>query len=39
MANYDNSEYPAVQIASGGRNEERVIMNSTIYNKMVQYVK
>ncbi len=36
---YDNSEYPAVQIASGGRNEERVIMNSTIYNKMVQYVK
>jgi predicted ABC-type ATPase len=36
---YDNSEYPAVQIATGGKNEETEIIIETTYNKIAEYVK
>lgn len=36
---YDNSEYPAVQIATGGKNEKTEIIIETTYNKIAQYVK
>ena len=36
---YDNSEYPAVQIATGGKNEKTEIIVETTYNKIAEYVK
>ena len=36
---YDNSAYPAVQIASGGRKEEKTILNESILKKIADYVK
>ena len=36
---YDNSEYPAVQIATGGKNENTEIIIETTYNKIAEYVK
>jgi len=36
---YDNSEYPAVQIATGGKNERTEIIIETTYNKIAEYVK
>ena len=36
---YDNSEYPAVQIATGGKNEKTEIIIETTYNKIAEYVK
>ena len=36
---YDNSEYPAVQIATGGKNENKEIIIETTYNKIAEYVK
>ena len=36
---YDNSEYPAVQIATGGKNEKTEIIIETTYNKITEYVK
>ena len=36
---YDNSEYPAVQIATGGKNEKTEIILETTYNKIAEYVK
>ena len=36
---YDNSEYPAVQIATGGKNEKAEIIIETTYNKIAEYVK
>ena len=36
---YDNSEYPAVQVAIGGRNEETIVCIETTYHKIEDYVK
>lgn len=36
---YDNSEYPALQIATGGRSEETVIKIKSKYKKIADYVK
>ena len=36
---YDNSEYPAVQIATGGKNEKTEIIIEVTYNKIAEYVK
>ncbi len=36
---YDNSGYPAVQIATGGKNEKTEIIIETTYNKIAEYVK
>lgn len=36
---YDNSEYPAVQIATGGKYEKTEIKIETTYNKIAEYVK
>ena len=36
---YDNSEYPAVQVATGGKNEKVAIMSETIYQTITDYVK
>ena len=36
---YDNSKYPAVQIATGGKNEKTEIIVETTYNKIAEYVK
>ena len=36
---YDNSEYPAVQVATGGKNEKVAIMSETIYQTIADYVK
>ena len=36
---YDNSEYPAVQVATGGKNEEVTIMLETTYQTITDYVK
>ena len=36
---YDNSEYPAVQVASGGKDDEVNIIIESTYNRIVNYVK
>ena len=36
---YDNSEYPAVQVATGGKNEKVAIMLETTYQTINNYVK
>ena len=36
---YDNSEYPAVQVATGGKNEEVTIMLETTYQTIIDHVK
>ena len=36
---YDNSEYPAVQIAMGGKYEKTEIKIETTYNKIAEYDK
>ena len=36
---YDNSEYPAVQVASGGKGDEVNIILEYTYNKIANYVK
>ena len=36
---YDNSEYPAVQVATGGKNEKVAIMLETTYQTITDYVK
>lgn len=36
---YDNSEYPAVQVATGGKNEKTEIIIEVTYNKIAEYVK
>ena len=36
---YDNSEYPAVQVATGGKNETIAIMLETTYQTITDYVK
>ena len=36
---YDNSEYPAVQVASGGKDDEVIIIIESTYNRIVNYVK
>lgn len=36
---YDNSEYPAVQVASGGKGDEVNIILESTYNKIANYVK
>ena len=36
---YDNSEYPAVQVATGGKNEKTKIIIEVTYNKIAEYVK
>ena len=36
---YDNSEYPAVQVATGGKNETTTIMLEATYQTITDYVK
>ena len=36
---YDNSEYPAVQVASGGKDDKLNIIIESTYNRIVNYVK
>lgn len=36
---YDNSTYPAVQIASGGRKEEETILKESTFKQIADYVK
>ena len=36
---YDNSEYPAVHVASGGKDDEVNIIIESTYNRIVNYVK
>ena len=36
---YDNSGYPAIQVASGGKDEETIIKVDSVFIKMKSYVK
>ena len=36
---YDNSGYPAIQVASGGKDEETIIKEDSVFIKMKSYVK
>jgi hypothetical protein len=36
---YDNSEYPAVQIARGGKDDETSIIVESTYKTIAEYVK
>jgi predicted ABC-type ATPase len=36
---YDNSRYPAIQVASGGKDEETIVKVDSVFIKMKSYVK
>ena len=36
---YDNSEYPAVQVATGGKDDKVNIMSESKYKAIADYVK